>query len=131
MWICPNCGREFKKKNQGHYCGKSYETVEEYIQAQSIEKQFLLNEIRNIIIRNISDANECILWNMPTYKKEHSSVSFATCKEHVSLYVGEEVIIKFKHELKDMPTKNSAIYLSYNSVLPSILIGDIIKEIFN
>lgn len=49
----------------------------------------------------------------------------------MSLYVGEEVIIKFKHELKDMPTKNSAIYLSYDSLFSSILIGDIIKESFN
>lgn len=23
MWVCPKCGREFKRINQGHYCGKA------------------------------------------------------------------------------------------------------------
>ena len=32
MWKCPKCGRSFKKENQGHYCGKAPETVEDYIQ---------------------------------------------------------------------------------------------------
>ncbi len=22
MWKCPKCGREFKKKEQSHYCGE-------------------------------------------------------------------------------------------------------------
>ena len=34
MWKCPKCGRSFKKENQGHYCGKAPETVEDYIAAQ-------------------------------------------------------------------------------------------------
>lgn len=34
MWICPKCGRTFKKQNQSHYCGKEPETVEDYILAQ-------------------------------------------------------------------------------------------------
>ena len=31
MWICPKCGKELKRTNQGHYCGKSPETVLELI----------------------------------------------------------------------------------------------------
>ncbi len=34
MWICPKCGRAFKKREQSHYCGKAPETIEEYIAAQ-------------------------------------------------------------------------------------------------
>ena len=35
MWTCPKCGREFKKTNQDHYCGKAPETVDEYIAMQT------------------------------------------------------------------------------------------------
>jgi len=34
MWICPKCKREFKNINQGHYCGKAPETVDEYVESQ-------------------------------------------------------------------------------------------------
>ena len=37
MWICPKCGREFKRTNQDHYCGKAPETVPEYIDLQPSE----------------------------------------------------------------------------------------------
>ena len=35
MWVCPKCGREFRRTNQGHYCGEPPETVLEYIKADS------------------------------------------------------------------------------------------------
>ena len=34
MWTCPKCGREFKRTNQSHYCGKAPESVDEYIELQ-------------------------------------------------------------------------------------------------
>lgn len=37
MWMCPKCGRTFKRKEQSHYCGKAPETVDEYIAAQPEE----------------------------------------------------------------------------------------------
>ena len=37
MWKCPKCGRTFKNTNQDHYCGKTPETVDEYILAQDEE----------------------------------------------------------------------------------------------
>ena len=27
MWQCPKCGREFKKKEQSHYCGEKPKTI--------------------------------------------------------------------------------------------------------
>lgn len=45
MWKCPKCGREFKRTNQGHYCGKAPETVSEYIALQPMETQTRLTEM--------------------------------------------------------------------------------------
>lgn len=51
MWICPKCGRDFKRINQGHYCGKSPKTVIEYIDSQPIETRTHLTEMM-IILQN-------------------------------------------------------------------------------
>ena len=28
MWVCPKCGRSFRRKEQDHYCGKAPETID-------------------------------------------------------------------------------------------------------
>ena len=95
MWVCPKCGREFKKTNQGHYCGEAPKTVLEYIESQSIETHSHLTKIAAIIRDSIPCINERISWSMPTYEKAGKSVSFSACKNYVSLYVGCEAIEKF------------------------------------
>lgn len=127
MWTCPKCGREFKRTNQGHYCGKAPVTVEEYIELQLPETHPHLNDIRSIIRSSVPDVNERILWSMPTYEKNGNSISFAVCRKHISLYVGIEIIEKFKTELDGFTTKKSAIYFPYDKGLPSELIGEIVK----
>ena len=65
MWKCPKCGREFKRTNQGHYCGKAPETVLEYIALQSRETQTRLTEMMTALKNSGPDVNERILWSMP------------------------------------------------------------------
>lgn len=127
MWVCPKCGREFKKTNQGHYCGEAPKTVLEYIESQSIEARSHLRNIATIIRNSVPDVNEHISWSMPIYEKAGKSVSFSACKNHISLYVGIEAIEKFAPELNGFSTKKNAIYLPYNKILPSKLIEDIVK----
>lgn len=81
MWICPKCGREFKRTNQGHYCGAAPKTVLEYIESQPLESHSHLAEIAAVMRDNIPCVNEHISWSMPTYTKEGKSVSFSACKK--------------------------------------------------
>lgn len=127
MWVCPKCGREFKKTNQGHYCGEAPNTVLEYIETQSMEARSHLRNLATIIRNIVPDVNEHISWSMPIYEKAGKTVSFSACKNHISLYVGIEAIEKFASELNEFSTKKNAIYLPYNKILPSKLIGDIVK----
>ena len=53
MWICPRCGREFKKINQSHYCGQAPKTVDEYIDLQPLETQSHLRRMRNILLKSV------------------------------------------------------------------------------
>lgn len=131
MWICPKCGREFKRTHQGHFCGKAPATVDEYIESQPPEAHRHLNELRSIIRGNVPDVIERIAWSMPTYDKKGNSISFAACKKHISLYVGMEAIQKFQAELNGFSTKKSAVYLPYDKELPSGLIGNIINWCLN
>lgn len=127
MWICPKCGREFKRTNQGHYCGKAPESVAEYIKLQPSEARPHLNELRNMIQNSVSDVNERIAWSMPYYEKEGKSISFSACKKHISFYAGVEAIEKFALDLNEFVTKKNAIYFPYDKALPKKLIENIAK----
>ena len=117
MWTCPKCGREFKKNNQGHYCGEAPQTVSEYIESQTLEARSHLNGIRQIL-QKVPSVKEYILWSMPYYEKEGKTLSFYACKNHVSFYVGEEIIEKFKEDLNGFVTKKNSVYFPYNKELP-------------
>lgn len=125
MWICPKCGREFKRTNQGHYCGKSPKTVLEYIDSQPIETHTHLTEMMIILQNSVQGVNERILWSMPYYEKEGKYISFSACKNHISFYVGGEAIERFSLELNEFVTKKNAIYFPYDRVLPTKLIESI------
>ena len=127
MWICPKCGREFKRTNQSHYCGKAPETVLEYIDSQPLETHPHLMEMMTILQSSVPHVKERILWSMPYYEKEGKSISFSACKNHISFYAGVEAIEKFALELNGFVTKKNAIYLPYNKALPAKLIEDIAK----
>ncbi len=130
MWICPKCGREFKRTNQDHYCGKPPETVEEYIQSQPQEAQAHLAELRRIICRSIPGIRERIAWSMPMFEKNRHSISFAACKNYVSLYVGMEVLDAFKEQFSEFVIKKNAVYLPYEKALPVELIEKIAMQCF-
>lgn len=127
MWICPKCGREFKRTNQGHYCGKAPETVLEYIDSQPMETRAHLTEMMIILQNSVPCVKERILWSMPYYEKGAKSVSFSACKKHISFYAGVEAIEKFSGELNGFVTKKNAIYFPYDRALSGKLIENIVK----
>lgn len=131
MWICSKCGREFKRTNQDHYCGKAPETVQEYIDLQPSEAHSHLKGLMTAIQDNVPHVHECILWSMPYYKKGEKSISFAAFKKHISFYVGVKVIEEFSSELNGFVTKKDAIYFPYSEELPTQVIVDIAKRCLN
>ncbi len=125
MWTCPKCGRTFKKQNQGHYCGKAPETIDEYIAAQPEEIRQYLKEVRNVLHAALPEAEERISWSMPTFWKKHNIIQFAGFKKHIGLYPGPEAVLEFAEQLKAYKTSKGTIQLPYNKPLPLELIGEI------
>lgn len=125
MWVCPKCGRSFRRKEQDHYCGKAPETIEEYILSQPEEAQPYLHQVNDAIKGSIPEAKEKISWSMPTYWKGRNLIQFAAFKRHIGLYPGPEAVEVFADKLTDYKTSKGAIQLPYSKPLPLELIGEI------
>lgn len=127
MWICPKCGRTFKKQNQSHYCGKKPETIDEYIKAQLPEIQTYLFLVRKTIHEAIPEAEERISWGMPTFWKNENIIHFAANKKHIGLYAGVEVIEFYSERLSNYKTSKGTIQFLYTEPIPYDFIADIAK----
>ena len=90
-WKCPKCGRVFARRDQSHYCEKPG-TVDEYIAAQDEVAQPKLNALRAILRAALPNAQECISWSMPTYRRGRNLIHFAASRKHIGLYPGEEAV---------------------------------------
>ena len=130
MWICPNCGREFKRTNQSHYCGKAPASVDEYILRQEKDIQSMLVCLKNTIHEAIPEAEETIAWSTPTWKKKGNIIRFAVSKNHIGVYVWEDAVSFFEERLKGFETDNGVIRLKFGEEMPLSLIADIAKWCF-
>ena len=125
-WKCPKCGRTFKKQDQPHYCGKP-KTVEEYIEAQEETVRPRLREIRVILRKALPEAEECISWSMPTYRKGRNIIHFAAAKKHIGIYPGGEATTVFAEELAGMDVSKGTIRLPHDQEIPAALIDKIAR----
>lgn len=101
--------------------------IEQYISEQQQSVQPLLYEIREVIRKELPNAEERISWRMPTYWEKHNIIHFAAFKNHIGLYPGPDAIIFFKDELQGLKTSKGAIQIPYEQPLPLALIAKITK----
>ena len=130
MWTCPSCGREFKRTNQSHYCGKAPATIDEYILRQEESIQPTLVSLRNTIRDAIPEAEEVIAWSMPTWRKKDNIIHFAVSKNHIGVYVEQEAVLFFEEQLKGFETNKGVIRFKLNQKIPLSLVSDIAKWCF-
>ena len=131
VWTCPKCGREFKRTNQGHYCGKAPESVDEYVELQIPEARTYVVELRNLIRHCVPEVKERIAWSMPLFEKDKHTISLAACKKHISLYVDMEIIEILKPQLSEFVIKKNAIYIPYDKELPIKIIENVVRQSFD
>jgi uncharacterized protein YdhG (YjbR/CyaY superfamily) len=129
MWKCPECGREFKKVEQHHFCENIREavTIDDYIAGQSEEVRPLLKAVRETIRAAAPDATEKISWRMPTYWQVENLIHFAAFKKHIGLYPGGEATTAFAERLTGYKTSKGAIQLPLSKPVDHGLIADIVR----
>lgn len=104
-----------------------YNTVDEYISAQEIHLQPLLERIRSIIKSAAPSALECISYGMPAFKIHSTLVYFAANKKHIGFYPTSSPIVVFENELTIYKTSKGAIQFPLNQELPEQLIRKIVE----
>lgn len=105
----------------------SYNTVDEYIAAQSESAQPLLNQLRDTIKNAAPTANEIISYGMPAYKIHGVLVYFAANKHHIGFYPTASPIAVFSDELMAYKTSKGAIQFPLKTPIPIDLVRRIVE----
>lgn len=104
-----------------------FKTIDDYIEAQSVDKRPILQKMRLIIQKAAPKATEDIGYNMPAFKLEGNLVFFAAFKNHYGLFPFPKTITAFEKELALYKTSKGGIQFPANKPLPIKLIQAIVK----
>ena len=125
MWTCPNCGREFKRTNQSHFCGEAPQTVEAYLAAQSPGARAALRPLIEAVRAALPGATECVAWGMPTWKDGGNIIHLAAQKNHIGIYPGDDAVARFQARLADYATSKGSIRVRYDQGIDPALVAEI------
>jgi uncharacterized protein YdhG (YjbR/CyaY superfamily) len=107
----------------------SFNSVDEYIVAQSQAVQHTLERVRSIIRKTVPEAQEVISYNMPTYTLHGRRLMyFAVWKQHYALYAATKpVLAAFRDELAAYEVDKGTIRFPLSDPVPARLIGRIAR----
>ena len=88
----------------------------------------LLREMRDTIRSVVPrEAVEVISYRMPAFKHGHVLVWYAAFADHVSLFPGGSVLVRFENDLADFKTSKGTIQFPLDRSLPTALIKRIVR----
>jgi uncharacterized protein YdhG (YjbR/CyaY superfamily) len=104
-------------------------SVDGYIAAQPEPAREALKKVRATIQKAVPKAEECISYNIPTYKLGDEIVLyFAGWKKHYSLYpANAKLVAAFKDELSSYLVEKATVRFLFSDPVPLKLIRDIAK----
>jgi len=108
-----------------------FNTIDEYIDLQHIEKQEGLKKFRELIKAIVPEATETISYQMPAFKTEKVIVWFAAYKNHYGFYPYPKTIVAFEDQLTGYKTSKGAIQFPIDEPLPEDLIRKMVLYIQN
>ncbi len=102
-------------------------SVKDYIKALPAELRTGFEELRELITKNASDAEEGMSYGMPCLKYHGMLVYFACHTHHYALYPMANAIVQFKDRLTSFETSKGTVKFPHGKPLPKKLITDIVK----
>jgi uncharacterized protein YdhG (YjbR/CyaY superfamily) len=107
---------------------QTYRSIDDYIAAQPVAIQPMLQQVRAQISGLLPDAGEAISYAMPTYKINGKNiVHFAGYKQHIGIYPGSQVVAELQGELGGYKTSKGAVQLPLTESFPHPLIERIVR----
>jgi uncharacterized protein YdhG (YjbR/CyaY superfamily) len=107
---------------------KTDERVTAYIDSYPEPIRSILNQIRQVLLETVPDANEDMKYGMPTLVLNGNLIHFAANKAHLGIYPSPEGIEAFSNELKGYVTSKGAIQFPYDKPIPFDLIAAIARQ---
>ena len=103
-------------------------TIDEYLSRLTAEQRAALEHVRTIIRAAAPDAEECISYNMPTYRLDgRMLVSFAAATKHCALHIGAHPLAAHARELERYDTTKGSVHFSPTQPLPDALVRKLVK----
>lgn len=104
----------------------SPKTIDAYITLSPKKAQPLLKQLRDLIRKQVPNAEEKIGYGIPTFTLYGNLIHFGGFAEHIGLYPGPAGVVAFSKELSKYKTSKGAIQFPINKPLPVSLIKKII-----
>jgi uncharacterized protein YdhG (YjbR/CyaY superfamily) len=102
--------------------------VDEYLASLSADKRAALQRLRRAIRSAAPNAEECIAYNLPTYRLDGKMLlSFGAAANHCALYAGAHPIKALESELKGFETSKGTIRFQPDRPLSDTLVRKIVK----
>ena len=102
--------------------------IDEYLATVSDEHKAALEKLRKQIRAAAPKAEECISYQVPTFRQNGVLVSFAAFKDHCSFFPGAAPIEAHKDELKNFQLSKGTVRFQPDKPIPAALIRTIVKE---
>lgn len=101
--------------------------VDEYLASVPAEARKVLERLRKQILSAAPQAEETIGYQIPYYKHHGMLVSFASFRNHCSLFVPGVAKNAFKDELAPYKTAKATIQFTVEKPLPAGLVKKLVK----
>lgn len=113
------------KANQLHM--KKFETVDQYIANFPAEVQTILQELRRVIASAAPAAEECISYQMPTFRLHGNLVHFAGYSNHIGFYPAPSGISHFADRISAYKHAKGSLQFPLSKPIPFDLVADIVR----
>jgi uncharacterized protein YdhG (YjbR/CyaY superfamily) len=106
---------------------REFESIDDYIVAQSESIQPILKRIRSAIAAAAPGATEKISYQIPTFYLNGNLVHFAAFENHIGFYPTPSGVRAFQKELSGYEYAKGSIQFPVDKPIPLILIRKIVK----
>ncbi len=107
---------------------KAPTTIDEYLATVSDKHRVALEKLRKTIRKAAPKAEECISYQIPTFKQNGMLVSFGAWEKHCAFYPGARPVEQYKDQLKNFELSKGTIRFQPDKPIPQALVRKMVKE---